>query len=548
MSRNDVTILYNVRAYTMDPATPQAEALAWRGERLLAVGSRTAVAATAGPGARMVDGGGRIVLPGLIDAHIHFMWYAWGLLRVDLEGVPSLGAALQRVEDRVATLEPGAWVRGSGWNNNLWQPNGFPTRTDLDRVTGDHPAVMTRKDGHSIWVNSAALHMAGIDHATVDPAGGRIGRDATGTPDGLLYEGAAMDLVYRLVPDESAAEQADAVRRGLAAVAAAGLTGFHDIEDAATFHTFQELAAAGALPVRVVMLLALATLDASLAAGLRSGFGNTRLRIGPLKIFSDGSLGSQTAEMLAPFAGSAANCGVQTVAQDAMEAAILAAARAGIPSAIHAIGDAANRRVLDAFARARQVELGDLPRPHGPEVDGYSRYALRHRIEHAQLVDPADWPRFRELGVIASMQPIHATSDMEAADRLWGARAGRGAYAWHSLQAAGARLAFGSDCPVETFDPLLGIHAAVTRQNTAHEPPGGWYPAERLSVADAVRAYTHGAAYAAGTESWQGTLTPGKVADLILLDHDPFTEDPTTLPQTRVTATLVGGEVVAGAL
>ncbi|MDQ2807097.1 MAG: amidohydrolase, partial [Chloroflexota bacterium] len=490
-----------------------------------------------------LDGGGRTVLPGLIDAHIHFMWYAWGLLRVDLEAVPSLGAALQRVAERVAALEPGAWVRGSGWNNNLWQPNNFPNRADLDRVTGDYPAVMTRKDGHSIWVNSAALRVAGIDRASPDPPGGRIGRDATGDPDGMLYESAAMDLVYRHVPDESAAAKAEAVQRGLAAVAASGLTGFHDLEDAGTFHTFQELEAAGALPVRVVMLLALATLDASLAAGLRTGFGNTRLRVGPLKIFSDGSLGSQTAEMLAPFAGSADNCGVQTVSQEVMEAAILAAARAGIPSAIHAIGDAANRRVLDAFARARQVELGDIS-----HADGYSRYVLRHRIEHAQLVDPADWPRFRELGVIASMQPLHATSDMEAADRLWGARAGRGGYAWHSLQAAGARLAFGSDCPVETFDPLLGIHAAVTRQNTANEPPGGWYPQERLSVADAVRAYTVGAAYAAGTELWQGTLSPGKVADLILLDHDPFTEAPTTIPQTRVTATLVGGEVVAGAL
>ena len=547
---NDVTILHNIRAYTMDPTLPQAEALAWRGERLLAVGSRAAMAALAGPRAQTLDGGGRTVLPGLIDAHIHFMWYAWGLLRVDLEAVPSLGAALQRVAERVPALEPGAWVRGSGWNNNLWQPNGFPTRADLDRVTGDHPAVMTRKDGHSIWVNSAALRVAGIDRATADPAGGRIGRDAAGEPDGMLYEGAAMDLVYRRVPDESAADQADAVQRGLAAVAASGLTGFHDIEDAGTFHRFQELEAAGALPVRVVMLLALATLDASLAAGLRSGFGNTRLRLGPLKIFSDGSLGSQTAEMLAPFAGSRDNCGVQTVSQAVMEEAILAAARAGIPSAIHAIGDAANRRVLDAFARARQVELGDISQQieQDQAVDGYSRYTLRHRIEHAQLVDPADWPRFRTLGVIASMQPMHATSDMEAADRLWGARAGQGGYAWHSLQAAGARLAFGSDCPVETFDPLLGIHAAVTRQNTAGDPPGGWYPQERLSVSDAVHAYTVGAAYAAGTESWQGSLTPGKIADLILLDHDPFTADPATIPHTRVTATLVGGTVVAGAV
>jgi predicted amidohydrolase YtcJ len=544
----EVTVLHNVQIHTMDVAQPQAAALAWRGERLIAVGAVDAVRAAAGAGARVLDGGGRTVLPGLIDAHIHFMWYALSLLRVDLEAVPSLGEALARVEARVQTLAPGAWVQGSGWNNNLWQPNGFPSRSDLDRVTGDHPALMTRKDGHSIWVNSAALRAAGITRDTLDPPGGRIGRDAAGEPDGMLYEGAAMDLVYNNVPPESDAERAAAMREGLARVAASGLTGFHDIESADMFRTFQTMEATGQLPVRVVMLIALPTLDATIAAGLRAGFGNTRLRVGPVKIFSDGSLGSQTAEMLAPFEGTHDNCGVQTIGQEEMEAAILAAGRAGIPAAIHAIGDAANRRVLDAFARARQAELGDTPRPTGHQVDGYAHYALRHRIEHAQIVDPADWPRFRELGVIASMQPIHATSDMFAADRLWGARCAQGAYAWRSLQSAGALLAFGSDCPVETFDPLLGIHAAVTRQYGDGQPPGGWYPDERLSVADAVRAYTLGAAYAAGEEADKGSLLPGKLADLLLLDRDPFTIDPATIPQTKVTATLVGGEVVSGSV
>lgn len=537
------TILRDVRVYTMNPDQPEATALAWRGERLLAVGPLEAVQDAAGPGARVLKGGGQTVLPGLMDAHIHFMWYAEGLLRVDLEGVPSLALALERVAARTEASAPGAWVRGSGWNNNLWTPGTFPTRQDLDRVTGDRPAVMSRKDGHSIWVNSAALAVAGITRDTPDPPGGRVGRDASGEPDGMLYEGAAMDLVYRLVPDESAAARAGAVRQGLAAVAASGLTGFHDIESPEAFATFQRLAAAGELPVRVVMALALATLRESIAVGLRSGFGNTRLRIGPVKIFSDGSLGSQTAEMLAPFEGSD-DCGVPTISQADMEAAVLAASAAGIAVAIHAIGDAANRRVLDAFALARTAE-GGAP---VPGTDGYARYALRHRIEHAQLVDPADWVRFRDLGVIASMQPLHATSDMAAADRLWGARNGRGAYAWRSLQQAGARLAFGSDCPVETFDPLLGIHAAVTRQDVQGEPPGGWYPHERLTVAEAVHAYTLGAAYAAGEEADKGSLAPGKLADLVLLDRDPFTTDPATIPQTRVLATLVGGLIVAGSL
>jgi predicted amidohydrolase YtcJ len=543
-----VTVLRNVRAYTMDARQPEAAALAWRGDRLIAVGAADDVAAAAGAGARVIDGGGRTVVPGLIDSHIHFMSYADYLLRVDLDGVPSLETALERVAARTATASAGAWVRGRGWNNNLWSPTTFPTRHDLDRVTGDHPALLARKDGHSIWVNSAALALAGITRDTPDPPGGRIGRDAQGEPDGILYEGAAMESVYRLVPDESAAERRGAVLQALQNVTAAGLTGFHDCESPEAFAAFQELEAAGQLPLRVVMLLALPTLRESIAVGLRSGFGSTRLRVGPVKIFSDGSLGSQTAEMLAPFEGTTDNYGVGTISQPDLEAAILAASGAGIAVAVHAIGDAANRRVLDAFARARLVESGGVPPPGGADGDGYARYTLRHRIEHAQMVDPADWGRFRELGVIASMQPIHATSDMEAADRLWGARVGRGGYAWRSLQQAGARLAFGSDCPVETFDPLRGIHAAVTRQDKRNQPPGGWYPEERLPVADAVRAYTLDAAYAGGTDHLLGSLTPGKLADLVLLDRDILASDPQTIPQTEVTATVVGGEVVAGAL
>jgi predicted amidohydrolase YtcJ len=543
-----VTVLRNVRAYTMDAGQPEAAALAWRGDRLIAVGEVDAVMEAAGPRAQLIDGGGRTVVPGLIDSHIHFMSYAANLLHIDLDGVSSLDTALDRVATGTATARAGTWVRGRGWNNNLWSPTAFPTRHDLDRVTGDHPALMTRKDGHSIWVNSAALALAGITRDTPDPPGGRIGRDSQGEPDGMLYEGAAMHSVYRLLPDDSAEDIRRALQQALQNATAAGLTGFHDCESPEAFAAFQQLEAAGQLPLRVVMLLALPTLHESIAVGLRSGFGSTRLRVGPVKIFSDGSLGSQTAEMLAPFEGTTDNYGVGTIAQADLEAAILAASGAGIAVAVHAIGDAANRRVLDAFARARLVESGGVPPPGGDDGDGYARYTLRHRIEHAQMVDPADWGRFRELGVIASMQPIHATSDMEAADRLWGARAGRGGYAWRSLQQAGARLAFGSDCPVESFDPLLGIHAAVTRQDRHNQPPGGWYPDERLPVAGAVHAYTLGAAFAGGMDHLLGSLTPGKLADFVLLDRDIFTADPQTIPQTRVTATVVGGDAVAGAL
>jgi len=543
-----MTVLHNVRVCTMNPQQPEADALAWRGDRILAVGAEADVRAAAGNDARLVDGWGRTVLPGLIDSHIHFMGYATGLLRVDLEGVPSLGEALERVAERSATTQPGDWVRGGGWNNNLWRPNGFPDRADLDRVTGDRPAVMTRKDGHSSWVNSAALAAGGVTRETPDPPGARIGRDASGEPDGMLYEWAAIDLVHRHMPDEAEAERAGAVRQALHNAAAAGLTGFHDIEGPEAFTAFQRLSEAGDLPLRVFMLLALDSLMEGIELGLRTGFGNDRLRLGQVKIFSDGSLGSQTAQMLAPFEGTTDNYGVETISQDDLERALLAAGKAGIGVAVHAIGDAANRRVLDAFARARREESGLDTLPIGPDADGYALYPLRHRIEHAQLVDPADWHRFRELGVIASMQPIHATSDMEAADRLWGERAARGAYAWRTLGRAGARLAFGSDCPVESFDPLLGIHAAVTRRTPAGEPPEGWHAEECLDVTQAVRAYTVGAAYASGEEELKGSLVPGKLADMVLLDRDIFACDPQDIPKTRVTTTIVGGSVVAGAL
>ncbi len=357
-----VTVLRHVQAYTMDPAQPRAEALAWRGHRLIAAGPADEVVAAAGPRARLLDGGGATVIPGLIDAHIHFMWYAMGLLRVNLEGTSGVAAVRERLAARVATLEPGAWVLGGGWDNTTWDPPVFPTAADLDPVTGDHPAVLDRKDGHSIWVNHAALAAAGITRDTPDPPGGRIGRDAAGAPDGMLYEGAAIDLVADRVPPESAAARDAAIDEGLQTVVASGLTTIQDVELPEAFVGFQQRAAAGRLPVRVVMFLALPTLRESIAVGLRTGFGNARLRIGPVKIFSDGSLGSRTAEMLAPFEGTD-DRGVATIPQADLEAAILAASAAGIAVAVHAIGDAANRRVLDAFARARAVESGAPRRP-----------------------------------------------------------------------------------------------------------------------------------------------------------------------------------------
>jgi predicted amidohydrolase YtcJ len=534
-----VTLLTNARIYTMDPTHPQAEALAWQGERIIAVGSRDAVAERADTATTVIDAGGRTVIPGLIDSHIHFTWYAAGLRRVNLEGVDRLDEALRRVGERAAGQAPGTWVPGHGWDNNRWGTD-VPTRADLDRVAPGHPVLLSRKDGHSIWVNSLALERAGITRDTPDPPGGRIGREANGAPNGMLYEGAAEDLVYRVVEEQDDAEdRLDTLREAIANAQRAGLTGFHNCEDQQAYQAFADLEAAGLLGIRVLHLIAYPELDAAIAAGRRSGDGSARLRTGPVKIFSDGSLGSLTAEMLEPFAGTT-DRGVGTIPQAELEDAIRRAGQAGIAVAVHAIGDAANRRVLDAFAAGRRGEP-ELPGLHG---DGYTRWALRHRIEHAQHLNPADYSRFAEWGVIASMQPIHCTADMEVADRWLGARAAHGSYAWRSLRNHGARLAFGSDCPVETFDPLLGLYAAVTRQDVTGHPPGGWHPAERLDLDEAVYAYTQGAAFAAGEEAIKGSLTPGKLADLVVLSTDIFTADPAALPLTRVQATILGGTVV----
>jgi predicted amidohydrolase YtcJ len=311
-----------------------------------------------------------------------------------------------------------------------------------------------------------------------------------------------------------------------------GLVGFHSPEGPDAFHALQELDTLGELKMRVVHLLAYYRLEETIRVGLRTGFGSERLRTGPVKIFSDGSLGSMTAQMLEPFEGTTNNYGIGTIPQEEMESAIIRAAEAGIPCAIHAIGDAANRRVLDAFEKAQ----AQITRPLPPNIP--------HRIEHAQLVHPDDIPRFAELGVVASMQPLHATSDMHAADRLWGARSRYG-YAWRSLLDAEAHLAFGSDAPVESPNSFLGIHAAVTRQDADDQPEGGWYPEERLTVEEAVRAYTEWAALSAPyLPGVTGTLSPGSAADLLLLDRDIFTVDPSEIKDACPLVTIIGGEAI----
>lgn len=507
-----------------------ADALVTAFGRVLAVGRADDLEA-AFPRARRIDLQGLQVFPGLIDAHLHFVSYGMGLLQVELRHTRSIGEAAALLAQRATASPEGAWVLGRGWDKNLWAEDRFPTRADLDLLTGDRPVASWSKDGHVMWANSAALRLAQITSATPDPPGGVIGRDGSGEPDGLLKE-EAKTLIQRVLPDPTPEMREQAVVAASAEFHRLGLTGVHAFTGAAAegpdqFLTLQRLRARGELAIRTVATIPDRLLDAAAAAGLVTGVGDAMLRVGALKIFADGALGSQTASMLEPYDGQPGNLGIRVRAPDELDDLVRRAVAAGLWTAIHAIGDRANREVLDALER------------HDPAS---RRLGARHRVEHVQVLDPDDLPRLARLGVVASMQPIHATADRDIADRYWGIRA-RWSYAWRSLAASGAVLAFGSDAPVETPDPWRGLYAAVTRRREEEPGAASWYPQECLSLEQALRAYTVGPAYAAGTEAWQGMLAPGSVADFIVLDRDPYAGPPEDLLRLRVLATVVDGRV-----
>jgi predicted amidohydrolase YtcJ len=439
-------------------------------------------------------------LPGLIDAHVHLEGLADRHLTLELTGSASLEEALKRVEGWAARLPEDGWVVGAGWYNDAWPNPAFPTRRQLDVAAGGRPVCLRRKDGHSAWVSSAALQLAGIDTATADPAGGVIDRDGRGRPTGILRE-TAMQAVSAVVPRATDEDFDAAMAKALTALSELGITSVHSMDSARGFGALQRLHSQDQLKVRVTYNLPLADLHHAERMGVRSGWGDEWLRIWGVKAFLDGSLGSRTAEMLD-------GSGTARLSQADLVDMIDICARAELNVCLHAIGDGAVRRALDALARRR---------------DAWRRW--RPRIEHAQCVDPKDLPRFARYGVIASMQPIHAVADRELADRYW-PRVTAHAYAWGSLEQAGARLAFGSDAPVETADPMLGIDAASAwRQRAA------WHPELAVSRAKAMRAYTAGAAYAVGMEQHLGSLRLGKLCDITVVD------------QGRVTATIVGGAV-----
>jgi len=518
-------LLYNARIRTLDSIHPSASAIAVGHGRVLAIGETEELLAEF-ERADKQDMHGHTILPGLTDAHLHLEQYALSLQKIDCE-TDSLQECLHRVAKRAQTAAPGAWILGHGWNQNTW--GGWPTLADLDAIAPHNPVYLTAKSLHAAWANSAALRLAGLHAGSPDPTNGRIQRDAHGQPTGILLE-TAMELVGTAIPAPSVETIAQAIQQAQPALWRMGLTGLHDFDRRDCFIALQQLHKQGKLGLRVIKSIPLEDLPAAAALGLRTGFGDDWLRIGAVKVFMDGALGPHTAAMFQPYENEPENRGILNMDAEELFDIGRRAAEAGLSLAVHAIGDRANHEVLDAYAQLKRFTRDrGLP-------------PLRQRIEHVQVLHPDDAGRLAELGVVASMQPIHATSDMRMADQFWGERAAL-SYAWRAQLQHGARLAFGSDAPVESPNPFWGLHAAVTRQRSDGSPsPDGWRPEQRLSLHEALAGFTLGPAYIAGLEDHAGKLAPGALADLIVLEQDPFTVPPTALLEMKPNATMVGSE------
>jgi predicted amidohydrolase YtcJ len=529
-------VVHRAAIYTV-AAAPRAEALAVRGDRLIYVGSNEGALALRGPGTQVVDAAGRAIVPGLHDAHGHVLGLGAQLQEVDLRGTASLAEVVARVAARARATPADAWIVGRGWDQNDWPVKAWPSHAALEAAAPNRRVWLTRIDGHAGLASARALREAGLTAASADPEGGRIIRDAAGKPDGVLVDG-AMDAVTRLIPDPTADELDAMLLRADAELQRLGLTTVHDAGiDEAVAAAYQRLVAAGRLRTRIhaMLQLPLDRLRPFLAKGPLVDVGG-RLSIRAIKISADGALGSRGAALLEPYDDEPSTSGFLTTPEADLYAMTRAAADAGFQTCVHAIGDRANRVVMDTFARVDR----DVP----------AARALRNRNEHAQILDAAEIPRFAALGVIASVQPTHATSDMPwVPARIGAARTAEGAYRWQALLRAGARLASGSDFPFEEANPLAGFYAAITRQappkagEAEGHPPGGWMPEERLSREQALRSFTLDAAYAAHQEARSGSLETGKLADFVMLSRDIMQVPPREIPSTTVVLTVSGGRI-----
>ncbi len=475
-----------------------------------------------------LDLGGKIVLPGLIDSHLHLRQYAETLGKVNCE-TQTKSDCLKRVREKALITAPGEWVLGHGWNHNSWT-EGYGSAAELDQVTPDHPVYLTGKSLHLSWANSRALALAGIDQKTPDPPGGVLQRDTDGYPTGILFE-EAVKLIETIIPEPTVDQVASSIIKAQESLWKMGLTGVHDFDRVLCIQALQLLTQEDQLHLRVQKSIPSEFLDQAIQLGYRTGEGTDWLWFGGVKDFMDGALGPQTAAMLSPYQGSG-NKGLLLKTENEIIQLGRKAAAHGLSLSIHAIGDLANRTLLNALEDLRSYEKESGLEP------------LPHRIEHVQLIDPADLPRLAELNITASMQPIHATSDMEMAAAFWGERTTY-SYAPQLQIEQGALVIFGSDAPVESPNPWLGIHAAVTRRRLDGAPgPEGWHPEGRVSLHQALEAFTINPARSAGREKLQGKLMPGYWADLIVLDTDPYNCPPEKLAGILPMGTMVAGHWV----
>ncbi|MDT7542757.1 MAG: hypothetical protein QOE33_2661 [Acidobacteriota bacterium] len=542
-------VLWGGKVFTSDEHYSIAQAVAVDGERIVAVGTNEEIKSRF-VGAHTIDLRGRLMTPGFNDAHLHFLNGGLSLARVDLNGARTLNEAKRRVAEKLKELPVGAWVLGRGWDHTLWG-GGWPTRQDLDEVAPSNPVFLQRVDGHTSWANSLALAKANVTRATRDPEGGEILRDSKGEPTGILKETAG-GLVGRVVPPPTNEEKMRAIERALAEARRYGITSMSDsISGYDTLALYRDLLTQGRLTVRVAEWLSMETPVEELKRQ-RAEFDALhvdpfRLRISAVKGYVDGTLGSHTAAMLEPFSDDPHNIGIPRMTQEELTSKVVEISNAGFQIALHAIGDKANRMALVAYEAALKQNKSANMFAHSYIYIPPNKFAeslLRNRIEHAQVVAPSDFGRFRDLGVVASMQPSHAISDKRWAPERLGEYRSLGAYSWHTFESYGVHVPFGTDWPIEPINPYLGLFAAVTRESTDLQPAGGWLPQERLDIKEAIRCYTAEPAYASFEEQDKGQIKPGMLADFVVHTRDLLTIKPEEILRTEAAMTIFDGRVI----
>ncbi len=524
--------LYNANGYSLSgDSLVQFTAMAIKDGKVLAIGDTSELAQQYRYDATF-DVKGKTLLPGLIDAHGHVMGLGHRLMQVNLEGTKSVNEAIRRIQAYVQDNPDVDWILGGGWNQVLWEDKQFPTAAQLDSLPGDKPIFLRRVDGHAAWANQIALQRAGISRETTDPPGGRILRDKLGNPTGVLID-KAMDMVEQVIPAANENLEKQALQKALEQLRSLGITSTHDAGiDYNTYLRYREFAEKGQLTTRIYAMISGVgkDFDQISADGLLKNYLNDFLSVRSVKLYGDGALGSRGAALLQPYHDDAGNHGLLFYQADTLSKMILKAVKKGYQVNVHAIGDAANKAALDAYA----ITLDSVS----------SSMDLRHRIEHAQVVLPDDFPRFKSLNIIASMQPVHATSDKNMAEDRLGKDRILGAYAWRTVLMNGIVLASGSDYPVEHANPFHGLYAAITRMDTLGNPIGGWYPDQKLNRFEALKSFTHDAAYAGHQEQVLGSLTPGKWADFSIVDQDYFKVPDSSIWRTKVLQTFVAGKPV----